>query len=1061
MTKFLTVLLRIAVLVFACWPVFSLADEVTVTKVGHWGSGPYLDVVVVGNYAYAVAGITGIDIIDISNPASPTLVSQYDTSGSVMDVFVDGNFAYVVYGSDGLQIIDISNKASPTRVGGYDTDGYAGDVFVDGNFAYVAYGSDGLQIIDISHKAFPTRVSGYDTSGFASGVFVAGNFAYVAGGKALQIIDISNKASPTRVGGYDTDGYAGDVFVDGNFAYVSGSKGLQIIDISNKASPTRVGGYDTSKYAYDVFVDGNFAYVADEEAGLEIIDISNKVSPTRVGGYGTYGFPMGVFVDDNFAYVVYGIDGLQIIDISNKASPTLMGDYDRRVYDVFVDGNFAYVLDQSDGLLIIDISHKASTTRVGSYDTAGYAVFVDGNFAYVADGSDGLQIIDISDKASPTRVGGYDTSGYAYDVFVDGNFAYVADGSDGLQIIDISDKAYPTRMGEYKSGRAYDVFVDGNFAYMVDEDSGLQIIDISHKASPIRVGGYNTSEQFNDVFVDGNFAYVTSSYGLHIINISDKASPTQVGHYDTDTSWSYDQITSRAVEVFVDGNFAYVTMAKFYVYEHKWDFFLQIIDISNKTSPTLMAHYYSYNYSLIAQVWDVFVDGNYIYVADSNQLLILIFGSEPQITITPTSYQFGNLPNTNSQYTTNILVRSTGNANLEIEKVEITGEDNFFIFPWTDSCSQKIIKPYQSCEIIVALSLPTEQAGFKEAMLSIHSNAHNNNIVTIPISANVLDTLPSEEPSLAIDIVEILNNGVVIRVSGSLATWPGKYDWLKDAILKNSSGNLRGIIIDKRFHTIYEISGQAGTVIDNFGIALDFAIELKNSGEDIKEILISDDDNATKIEKLSAQITGLSARTLLKMPTGTFKGISAIVRYTKWINPVYWEDLALSYFLDQNPTFVQTIDIVDGWVEDIELSVDTYVDGEVVYHSLNIVSDKLAEMLYIATHGDENTPQYSSIEAATSHLNIEIPCAQVGQSVYEGELTLNPENSLFELAPNVREIEIAPSMRCGKFYEKTLYLPCVQSIDETYWGNFNLIENSSPTQFYLWEYGAAECTDSK
>jgi len=430
----------------------------------------------------------------------------------------------------------------------------------------------------------------------------------------------------------------------------------------------------------------------------------------------------------------------------------------------------------------------------------------------------------------------------------------------------LADEMTVTQVGSWGGGYYEDVVVAGNYAYVTVGTTGIDIIDISNPASPTLVSQYDTSGFAFDVFVDGNFAYVVAdgSDGLQIIDISNKASPTRVGGYDT----------------FGDAR-------------------------------------------------DVFVDGNYIYVADGeNRLVILTSGSAPQITITPTSYQFGNLPNTNSQYTTNILVKNTGNANIEIEKVEITGEDNFFIFPGTDSCSPKIIKPYQSCEFLVALSLPTEQAGLKEATLSIHTNAQNNNIVTIPISANVLDTLPSD--SLEIDIVEILNNGIVRRVSGSLATWPGKYDWLKDA------GNLRGIIIDQRFHTIYEISGQAGTVIDNFGIALDFAIELKNSGEDIKEILNSDDDNATKIEKLSAQITGISAKTLLNMPTGTFKNIGAIVRNTSWINPDYWENLALNYFLDQNPTIVETIELLDGWVEEIELSVDTYVDGEIVYHSLNI-----------------------------------------------------------------------------------------------------------------------------
>jgi hypothetical protein len=639
MTKFLTVLL--AVLVFACWPFFSLADEVTVTKVGHWGSGPYLDVVVVGNYAYAAAGITGIDILDISNPASPTLVSKYDTSGTAHDVFVNGNFAYVADFAAGLQIIDISNKASPTRVGGYNTSGAASGVFVDGNFAYVADNS-GLQIIDISNKASPTRVGGYDASGSASDVFVEGNFAYVAA-SGLQIIDISNKASPTRVGGYDTGRYAAKgVFVDGNFAYVATSdrslqtnqEGLQIIDISNKASPTRVGHYSHRSNSRDVFVDGNFAYIANYPGGLQIIDISNKASPTRVGRYNTGGRAQGVFVDGNFAYVADSEVGLQIINISNKASPTRVSGYDTSGYakGVFVDGNFAYVADANEGLQIIDISNKASPTRVGGYDTSGYAygVFVDGNFAYVATSGVGLQIIDISNKASPTRVGGYDISGYADGgVFVDGNFAYVATSDrdlqinqeqEGLQIIDISNKVSPTRVGGYDTGGyAESVFVDGNFAYVADGISGLHIIDISNKASPTRVGRYNSSDY--GVFVDGNFAYVADGRdGLQIIDISNKASPTRVGGYDT---------SGPAYGVFVDGNFAYVANTS----EG-----LQIIDISNKASPTRVGGYDTGRYAE-----GVFVDGNYIYVADDrNGLVILSMSGDPTVTNEPPIYKSGS-----------------------------------------------------------------------------------------------------------------------------------------------------------------------------------------------------------------------------------------------------------------------------------------------------------------------------------------------------------------------------------------------------------------------------------
>ncbi len=51
---------------------------------------------------------------------------------------VSGTLAYVADGDAGLQIIDVSNPASPVRLGGYDTSGTAYGVAVSGTVAYVA-----------------------------------------------------------------------------------------------------------------------------------------------------------------------------------------------------------------------------------------------------------------------------------------------------------------------------------------------------------------------------------------------------------------------------------------------------------------------------------------------------------------------------------------------------------------------------------------------------------------------------------------------------------------------------------------------------------------------------------------------------------------------------------------------------------------------------------------------------------------------------------------------------------------------------------------------------------
>ena len=511
-------------------------------------------VAVCGNYAYVADGSAGLQVIGISNPASPTRVGGYDTSGSACGVAVSGSYAYVADGDSGLQVIDISNPASPTRVGGYDTSGSACGVAVSGSYAYVADGDSGLQVIDITNPASPTRVGGYDTSGCAYGVAVSGSYAYVADGNPrLQVIDISNPAAPTHVGGIYT-GWATGVAVSGNYAYVTdGYEGLQVIDISNPASPTRKGGYDTSGWATGVAVSGSYAYVANGSPGLQVIDISNPASPTRVGGYNT-GCAYGVVASGNYAYVAAGWwGGLQVIDISNPASPTRVGGYDTFgcAYGVAVSGSYAYLADGSAGLQVIDITNPSSPTRVGGYGTWAYGVVVSGNYACVVEEWGGaLQVIDISNPSSPTCVGRYDTSGCACGVAVSGNYAYVADSSFGLQVIDISTPASPTRVGGIYTSYACGVAVSGSYAYVADGDSGLQVIDISNPASPTRVGGYDTIGSANGVAVSGNYAYVADGdSGLQVIDISNPASPTRVGGYDTSGS---------AFGVAVSGNCAYV-----------------------------------------------------------------------------------------------------------------------------------------------------------------------------------------------------------------------------------------------------------------------------------------------------------------------------------------------------------------------------------------------------------------------------------------------------------------------------------------------------------------------
>ena len=113
---------------------------------------------------------------------------------------VDG-IAYVADGPGGLQIIDVSNPSNPILISVYDTFDYASSVSVVNGIAYVAaYYNDGLQMIDVTNPANPTFIKSHPTDGSAFKVTVVGGMAYIADGvRSMQIVDVSNPLNPDLI----------------------------------------------------------------------------------------------------------------------------------------------------------------------------------------------------------------------------------------------------------------------------------------------------------------------------------------------------------------------------------------------------------------------------------------------------------------------------------------------------------------------------------------------------------------------------------------------------------------------------------------------------------------------------------------------------------------------------------------------------------------------------------------------------------------------------------------------------------------------------------------------
>jgi hypothetical protein len=242
-----------------------------------------IGVYVEGDHAF-VASDNGLDIINVSDPAAPSLVStKYNTEYKAVEVFVKNNIAYVTmykYSPMGgyLDIVNISDIEHPETIGTYDTNGSGPyGITVIGSYAYMAKlwsGDVGFDVLDVSMPSSPELLGSYNASSVTN-FTVRDTLAYLGTGNGLDIVDISDPENITLVGACSIEPQAFDVDVSGNYAFaVNYGKEFVIIDISDVSDPQIVDTVtDTEWGLNEVVVQGKYAYVADERGRLVIFRI--------------------------------------------------------------------------------------------------------------------------------------------------------------------------------------------------------------------------------------------------------------------------------------------------------------------------------------------------------------------------------------------------------------------------------------------------------------------------------------------------------------------------------------------------------------------------------------------------------------------------------------------------------------------------------------------------------------------------------------------------------------------------------------------------------------------
>jgi len=196
-----------------------------------------------GNYAYVSEGRNFL-VLDISqSPPLKVTPTPLTLPGIITDIKLLGSYAYVADGEGGLQIVDVSIPATPKIAGFYSpTNTWMTGLLINGGTVYVADADNGLEIFSLANPTMPTLLSATNI-GAAESIIVKGSvngtLAYVSTVNGLYIVDVSNSTSPVVRGETSMGGEANSIAMSGN--YIIGAsledQSIHMVDVSNPDVP--------------------------------------------------------------------------------------------------------------------------------------------------------------------------------------------------------------------------------------------------------------------------------------------------------------------------------------------------------------------------------------------------------------------------------------------------------------------------------------------------------------------------------------------------------------------------------------------------------------------------------------------------------------------------------------------------------------------------------------------------------------------------------------------------------------------------------------------------------
>jgi hypothetical protein len=216
----------------------NISNPAAVQDVGIYsalGNNLVENIMIDGNLMYldVIGGNT--QVVNISNPANPQLLSTF--SGSVQSLSAHNSIAYVGFEDSDVGVFDMSNPQNPVNIGSVPVPGTIKSMVLKDNYLYIAQAADGFLVYNVQNPQQPVLLNTIQVPTGCS-------FQNSYNKDDLLIMDdackfgfalyhLTNPAQPELIAYYDWNMPSSRMWIDeGKLFTINGYNGMSILNLN-------------------------------------------------------------------------------------------------------------------------------------------------------------------------------------------------------------------------------------------------------------------------------------------------------------------------------------------------------------------------------------------------------------------------------------------------------------------------------------------------------------------------------------------------------------------------------------------------------------------------------------------------------------------------------------------------------------------------------------------------------------------------------------------------------------------------------------------------------------